>query len=70
MKRTTLIGIVIILIIIITVVAYFLMQPPAKKEVTIVILSPEWEPGRILERMSADFTSYAEETLGYKVHVK
>ncbi|MEM4490364.1 MAG: extracellular solute-binding protein [Ignisphaera sp.] len=70
MKRTTLIGIVITLIIIITVAAYFLMQPPAKKEVTIVILSPEWEPGRILEQMSADFTSYAEKTLGYKVHVK
>lgn len=69
LKTSLLVGILVIAIIIVAVAAYYLTQPPAK-EVTIVILSPEWEPGKIMEQMAADFTAYAQEKLGYKVNVK
>lgn len=70
MKRPVLIGVVAILVIVIAFAVYYLTMPPAPKEVTIVVLSPEWEPGRIIEQMASNFTSYAEKTLGYKVNVK
>ncbi len=68
-KKSTLLIALAVVIIIIIVATYFLWpQPP--KEVTLVILSPEWEPGKILQEISSGFTKYAEEKLGYKVSVK
>ncbi|MEM2234579.1 MAG: extracellular solute-binding protein [Desulfurococcaceae archaeon] len=71
MKTTTILAIVLVVIVIAAIAIYFVTtyKPPAK-EVTLVILSPEWEPAVILEEMAKDFTSYAEEKLGYKVYVK
>jgi len=68
-RMITILSIVILAIVIGGVVAYYTLTQP-KKAVTIVVLSPEWEPGKILERMSANFTAYAERTLGYPVYVK
>lgn len=73
MRRTTLILVAAVLVIAAVVgVAYFLVMSPqtARKEVTIVVLSPEWDPGKILENMAKNFTSYAREKLGYNVYVK
>ena len=70
-KKTLLIVAIIVLIAVIGSVAYyFTTLKPVTKEVTIVVLSPEWEPGKIAEEISKNFTAYAEEKLGYKVYVK
>ncbi|MEM2021531.1 MAG: extracellular solute-binding protein [Zestosphaera sp.] len=59
----------VILVIVVASVAYYMLaQPP--KEVTIVVLSPEWEPGKIAEEISKEFATYAQQKLGYKVNVK
>ncbi|ADV64827.1 extracellular solute-binding protein family 1 [Desulfurococcus mucosus DSM 2162] len=69
MNRNLLIAIVVLAIVVIGGVAYYLSTQQPRKEVTIVVLSPEWEPGKILEQLSANFTSYAQEKLGYPVKV-
>jgi len=38
-------------------------------EVTLVVASPEWEPGKIIERLSQKFTEYAQKVLGYPVKI-
>lgn len=68
MKKSIILAISLVVIVIAASAIYFItMRPP---EVTLVILSPEWEPAAILQEMAKNFTSYAEEKLGYKVYVK
>ncbi|MCD6489094.1 MAG: extracellular solute-binding protein [Desulfurococcales archaeon] len=71
MSKTVLIAIFLLVVIVVGLGVYYWWSTTQKpKEVTLVVLSPEWEPGKIAEELSQEFTEYAEEVLGYKVYVK
>jgi len=62
--------IIVILVAVVGGLYAYITATQKPKEVTLVVLSPEWEPGKIAEELSQKFTEYAEKVLGYKVYVK
>lgn len=70
MDKKIIIALVIIALVVVGVIVYYYATMQQKKSVTIVILSPEWDPGKKIEEMASSFTAYAEKVLGYPVYVR